>query len=115
MATKASTKAYTSQYIALITMAIQLSEDRISFTARRNAIIDGLHDLPRQIKQILQHDKEFQALSQTTLSKERSLLIMGRGYQHATCLEAALKIKVGAELPDPRSESSLDSPLEHNS
>lgn len=75
-------------------MAIQLSEDRISFTERRNAIIDGLHELPKQILQILQHDRDFQALARSTLVKERSLLIMGRGYQHATCLEAALKIKV---------------------
>ena len=94
----ASTKAYTSQYIALIMMAIQLSEDRISFTERRNAIIDGLHELPGQIKQILQNDREYQALANTTLGKERSLLIMGRGYQHATCLEAALKIKVSLSL-----------------
>lgn len=93
----ASTKAYTSQFIALLMMAIQLSEDRISMTARRNAIIDGLHALPGQIKEILQHDHEFQGLAQTTLSQARSLLIMGRGYQHATCLEAALKIKVATE------------------
>ncbi len=43
----ASTKAYTSQFIALLMMAIQLSDDRISLTERRNQIIDGLHALPR--------------------------------------------------------------------
>jgi glucosamine--fructose-6-phosphate aminotransferase (isomerizing) len=106
----ASTKAYTSQYIALVMMAIQLSEDRISFTARRNAIIDGLHDLPGQIKQILKNDREYQALANTTLGKERSLLIMGRGYQHATCLEAALKIK---ELTYMHSEGILAGELKH--
>lgn len=90
----ASTKAYTSQFIALLMMAIQLSEDRISLTERRNAIIDGLYQLPSQIKQILRQDKDLQTLARTTLSKQKSLLIMGRGYQHATCLEAALKIKV---------------------
>ncbi|GAA6048773.1 hypothetical protein NBRC10513_003059, partial [Rhodotorula toruloides] len=88
----ASTKAYTSQYIALVMMAIQLSEDRLSMTARRNSIIDGLHELPGQIRAILQHDSEFQAIA-PMLAKQTSLLIMGRGYQHATCLEAALKIK----------------------
>jgi glucosamine--fructose-6-phosphate aminotransferase (isomerizing) len=88
----ASTKAYTSQYIALAMMAIQLSDDRISLTARRNAIIDGLHELPGQIRQILEADKDFQALA-PLLAQQTSLLIMGRGYQHATCLEAALKIK----------------------
>jgi glutamine---fructose-6-phosphate transaminase (isomerizing) len=74
-------QAYTSQYIALVMMAIQLSEDRISMTGRRNAIIDGLHDLPAQIKQILTMDESLQALATSTLVKEKSLLIMGRGYQ----------------------------------
>ncbi|KAK4698247.1 glutamine---fructose-6-phosphate transaminase (isomerizing), partial [Phenoliferia sp. Uapishka_3] len=112
----ASTKAYpplewqTSQYIALVMMAIQLSEDRISFTERRNSIIDGLHELPKQILQILQHDRDFQALARSTLVKERSLLIMGRGYQHATCLEAALKIK---ELTYMHSEGILAGELKH--
>ncbi|CAO1612585.1 unnamed protein product [Parajaminaea phylloscopi] len=106
----ASTKAYTSQYIALIMMAVQLSEDRISMTERRNAIIDGLHDLPEQIRSILSQDKALQTLAYGTLSKERSLLIMGRGYQHATCLEGALKIK---EVCYMHSEGILAGELKH--
>lgn len=74
-------------------MAIQLSEDRISMTERRNAIIDGLHDLPSQIREILQLDQSMQALAAGALANVNSLLIMGRGYQFSTCLEAALKIK----------------------
>ena len=77
----ASTKAYTSQYIALLMMAIQLSEDRISQTARREAIIDGLHALPAQIKRVLEDDKNLQTLATSTLANSRSLLIMGRGFQ----------------------------------
>ena len=71
----ASTKAYTSQFIALVMMAIQLSEDRISMTERRNQIIDGLHELPGQIRQVLQMDSALKELARTTLVKERSLLI----------------------------------------
>lgn len=74
-------------------MALQLSEDRISFTPRRNQIIQGLLALPGQIKKVLELDKSLQELANTSLSNQRSLLIMGRGYQHATCLEGALKIK----------------------
>ncbi|KDN40950.1 isomerising glucosamine-fructose-6-phosphate aminotransferase [Tilletiaria anomala UBC 951] len=106
----ASTKAYTSQYIALIMMAVQLSEDRISMADRRNAIIDGLHDLPGQIRNVLAQDKALQNLAYNTLSKERSLLIMGRGYQHATCLEGALKIK---EVCYMHSEGILAGELKH--
>ncbi|PWN97196.1 putative GFA1-glucosamine--fructose-6-phosphate transaminase [Tilletiopsis washingtonensis] len=106
----ASTKAYTSQFIALVMMAVQLSEDRISMTERRNSIIDGLHDLPEQIRSILAQDKSLQELAQGTLAKERSLLIMGRGYQHATCLEGALKIK---EICYMHSEGILAGELKH--
>ena len=74
-------------------MALQLSEDRISLTPRRNQIIQGLLALPAQIKKVLDLDKSLQELANTSLSNQRSLLIMGRGYQHATCLEGALKIK----------------------
>lgn len=74
----ASTKAYTSQYIALVMMAIQLSEDRMSLTERRNQLIDGLMALPGQIKELLAQDAEIQNLA-ATFAKERSLLIMGRG------------------------------------
>ncbi|KAI9266492.1 putative GFA1-glucosamine--fructose-6-phosphate transaminase [Phascolomyces articulosus] len=106
----ASTKAYTSQYIALVMMALQLSEDRISMTERRNAIIDGLYRLPHQIKEVLAQDANLQTLAKDTLSKERSLLLMGRGYQNATCLEGALKIK---EISYMHSEGILAGELKH--
>ncbi|CAG7849715.1 Glutamine--fructose-6-phosphate aminotransferase [isomerizing] Short=GFAT; AltName: Full=D-fructose-6-phosphate amidotransferase; AltName: Full=Hexosephosphate aminotransferase [Serendipita indica DSM 11827] len=106
----ASTKAYTSQYVALIMMALQLSEDRISFTERRNAIIAGLHALPQQIANVLNNDKALQEMARATLKVSRSLLIMGRGYQNATCLEGALKIK---EISYMHSEGILAGELKH--
>ncbi|KAG9286745.1 hypothetical protein G9A89_012295 [Geosiphon pyriformis] len=106
----ASTKAYTSQFIALVMMAIQLSEDRSSMTARRNDIIDELHKLPAHIKSVLKIDKELQQLAKGVLYKEKSLLIMGRGFQNATCLEGALKIK---EVSYMHSEGILAGELKH--
>ena len=73
-------QAYTSQYVALLMIALQLSEDRISFTERRNQIINGLHALPGQIKTVLQQDEALAELA-TTVSDNKSLLLMGRGYQ----------------------------------
>lgn len=75
-------QAYTSQYVALLMMALQLSEDRISFTERRNQIIAALHELPIHIKKILKQDSVLQQLA-TTVSSNKSLLLMGRGYQYA--------------------------------
>ena len=90
-------------------MALQLSDDRISLSARRSEIIDGLHELPSQIRYILGLDRNIQQLA-STITKERSLLIMGRGYQYSTCLEAALKIK---ELTYMHSEGILAGELKH--
>jgi len=106
----ASTKAYTSQYLALLMMALQLSEDRLSLTERRNEIIDGLHELPNKIKEVLQLDAHLRQLSKDVLFKEKSLLIMGRGFQNATCLEGALKIK---EVSYMHSEGILAGELKH--
>jgi glucosamine 6-phosphate synthetase-like amidotransferase/phosphosugar isomerase protein len=62
-------------------MALQLSDDSISKEERRQQIIDGLHEIPAQIKGVLMMDKALQQLAKETLAKEKSLLIMGRGYQ----------------------------------
>jgi glucosamine--fructose-6-phosphate aminotransferase (isomerizing) len=78
---------------ALIMMAVQFSDDSLRHLERRKSIIDGLHDLPMQISRVLKQDKALQQLARDTLAKEKSLLVMGRGYQFATCLEGALKIK----------------------
>ncbi|CAH1766623.1 6591_t:CDS:2 [Entrophospora sp. SA101] len=106
----ASTKAYTSQYISLVMMAIQLSEDRSSMTQRRKDIIDDLSKLPQHIREVLNLDKGLERLAKEVLYKEKSLLIMGRGYQHATCLEGALKIK---EVSYMHSEGILAGELKH--
>jgi glucosamine--fructose-6-phosphate aminotransferase (isomerizing) len=106
----ASTKAYTSQFVALVLMALQLSEDRISKLERRHQIIDGFLHLPEKIKEVLALDGELREMCEKTLLKEKSLLIMGRGYQNATCLEGALKIK---EVSYMHSEGILAGELKH--
>lgn len=106
----ASTKAYTSQFIALILVALTLSEDRISVRGRHKEIIDGLFSLPAAIKSVLESDGSLRALAKELLFKEKSLLIMGRGFQHATCLEGALKIK---EVSYMHSEGILAGELKH--
>jgi len=105
----ASTKAYTSQFISLVMFALVISEDRISLMPRRSEIIQGLKRLPDQIKEVLQQDNKVKELSEE-LFKEKSLLVMGRGYNQATCLEGALKIK---ELTYMHSEGILAGELKH--
>jgi len=88
----ASTKAYTSQILSLTMFALVMSADRMSFQARRNELIDALNQLPELIKEVLKQDEQILAISKE-LHQQKSLLIMGRGYNFATCLEGALKVK----------------------
>ena len=55
-------------------MALQLSEDRISLTERRNQIIEGLHALPGQMNKVLEGNKGLQELAAGVLANQRSLL-----------------------------------------
>ena len=50
-------------------------------------------DLPADlIKKVLKKNDEILSLAKE-LYEEKSLLLMGRGYNYATCLEGALKVK----------------------
>jgi len=105
----ASTKAYTSQFVAFVMFALMMSEDRVSKRERYNDIYQALQELPDRIKQVLALDDEIKKLSET-LHKNKSLLVMGRGYNYATCLEGALKIK---EITYMHSEGILAGELKH--
>ncbi|KAI8124615.1 Glutamine--fructose-6-phosphate aminotransferase [isomerizing] 2, partial [Lucilia cuprina] len=105
----ASTKAYTSQFISLVMFALVMSEDRLSLQQRRLEIIDALLNLEDQIRQVLKLDSEVQELAKD-LYQHKSLLIMGRGYNFATCLEGALKVK---ELTYMHSEGIMAGNLKH--
>uniref|UniRef100_A0A3P9M6X7 glutamine--fructose-6-phosphate transaminase (isomerizing) n=1 Tax=Oryzias latipes TaxID=8090 RepID=A0A3P9M6X7_ORYLA len=105
----ASTKAYTSQFVALIMFGLMMSEDRLSLQKRRLEIIEGLKVLPDLIKNVLSLDKKIKDIAQE-LYEQRSLLVMGRGYNYATCLEGALKIK---EITYMHSEGILAGELKH--
>lgn len=106
----ASTKAYTSQYIALVMFALSLSNDSVSRIDRHREIIQGLKKIPEQIKTVLQLEDKIKDLCNATLNDQKSLLLLGRGYQHATALEGALKIK---EISYMHSEGVLAGELKH--
>ncbi|XP_068722163.1 glutamine--fructose-6-phosphate aminotransferase [isomerizing] 1-like [Montipora capricornis] len=105
----ASTKAYTSQFLALTMFSLMMAEDRISMQEKRKEIIQTLKELPDLIKKVLQLDEKIQSLAHE-MYQQKSLLVMGRGFQFATCLEGALKIK---ELTYMHSEGILAGELKH--
>ncbi|KAM9900874.1 hypothetical protein OXX79_004869 [Metschnikowia pulcherrima] len=106
----ASTKAYTSQYIALVMIALSLSNDSISKRNRHIEIIEGLKHIPEQIKKVLLLEDKIKQLCDEFLNEQKSLLLLGRGYQFATALEGALKIK---EISYMHSEGVLAGELKH--
>uniref|UniRef100_A0A914DLC0 glutamine--fructose-6-phosphate transaminase (isomerizing) n=1 Tax=Acrobeloides nanus TaxID=290746 RepID=A0A914DLC0_9BILA len=105
----ASTKAYTSQILSLVMFALVMSEDRISLQPRRKEIIQCLIGMPENIKEVLKLDNEVLEISKQ-IYREKSCLVMGRGYNFATCLEGALKIK---ELSYMHCEGIMSGELKH--
>ncbi|XP_065578221.1 glutamine--fructose-6-phosphate aminotransferase [isomerizing] 2-like isoform X1 [Artemia franciscana] len=105
----ASTKAYTSQVISLVMFGLIMCEDSIAKQERRSEIIRGLKRLPDDIRTVLAKDNDCHNLAKE-LYEKKSLLVMGRGFNYATCLEGALKIK---ELTYMHSEGLLAGELKH--
>ncbi|KAF9587269.1 hypothetical protein IFM89_039516 [Coptis chinensis] len=105
----ASTKAYTSQIVVMAMLALAVGDDTISSQLRREAIIDGLFDLPNKVKEVLKLDQEMKDLAEQLMA-EQSLLVFGRGYNFATALEGALKVK---EVALTHSEGILAGEMKH--
>ncbi|RFN51592.1 glucosamine-fructose-6-phosphate aminotransferase, partial [Fusarium flagelliforme] len=105
----ASTKAYTSQFIAMVMFALSLSEDRASKKARREEIMEGLSNVSAQIKSILDLDSSIKKLCENFMN-QKSLLLLGRGSQFSTALEGALKIK---EISYLHCEAVMSGELKH--
>eukprot|EP00037_Helgoeca_nana_P010437 m.91808 g.91808 ORF g.91808 m.91808 type:complete len:698 (-) comp20205_c0_seq1:700-2793(-) len=105
----ASTKAYTSQVLVLILFGLMMCEDRLCMQERRAEVIRALGELPDKIRACLELDAQCKELAVQFKNKE-NLLIMGRGYNFANCLEGSLKIK---ELAYIHTEGILAGELKH--
>ncbi|KAK3047242.1 glutamine--fructose-6-phosphate transaminase (isomerizing) [Extremus antarcticus] len=105
----ASTKAYTSQFVCMVMFALSLSEDRASKTQRRLEIMEGLGKVSEQFKEILKMDQDVKKLCEK-FKDQKSMLLLGRGAQHATALEGALKIK---EISYLHCEAVMSGELKH--
>lgn len=68
-------------------------QDSIAKRAARDRIADHLVSLPGQVARALLLDDRILQLAHQ-LKDEQSLLFFGRGYNYATALEAALKVRI---------------------
>ena len=92
-----------------ITHCINNCHSRYSKRERYEDILQGLKELPDKIKRVLELDSEIHKMAED-MKDQRSVLVMGRGYNYATCLEGALKIK---EITYMHSEGILAGELKH--
>ena len=89
----ASTKAFTSQLVALHLLALALGQARGTLsTDVSKPFIAELEQLPLRIEEALRLDDAIEALSHT-LHQHRDFLYLGRGISYPIALEGALKLK----------------------
>ncbi|HZT42918.1 MAG TPA: glutamine--fructose-6-phosphate transaminase (isomerizing) [Chthonomonadaceae bacterium] len=86
----ASTKAYLAQLTALSLLGLYLA--RIGDISVPDGYPEALRQLPELIERCLQRETEVAALADA-LSRHSCFFYLGRGYDYAAALEAALKLK----------------------
>jgi glutamine---fructose-6-phosphate transaminase (isomerizing) len=88
----ASTKAFTSQVVALALFTLKLARLRDLSVERGREIAQALEHLPAQIQSILDRAPEIEALAEE-FKRASNFLYLGRGYNFPAALEGALKLK----------------------
>ncbi len=89
----ASTKAFTAQLSALLSLAVCAAAQRGRIDAAREAeLVQGLLETPGLIAEALAMDSEIARLT-FDLSKARDVIYLGRGDMFPLALEGALKLK----------------------
>ena len=88
----ASTKAFTTQLVALMLLVIVLGR-RHGMSGREEARLVGqLQSLPRRIDEVLRLDPIIERLAEQFADKHHALFL-GRGAQYPVAMEGALKLK----------------------
>jgi len=88
----ASTKAFTSQVVALALLTLKIGRLREVSLLRGREIIEALQALPGHIQHILDRNHEIEELAEE-FKRAQNFLYLGRGYNFPTALEGALKLK----------------------
>jgi len=88
----ASTKAFTSQVVALALFALKLARKRNLSVTRGRDVTQALDLLPTQIQGILDQAPAIEAIAEA-YKDAHNFLYLGRGYNFPAALEGALKLK----------------------
>jgi glutamine---fructose-6-phosphate transaminase (isomerizing) len=88
----ASTKAFITQVVALLLVAIAAGRRRGLAPERAAQLLESLRQVPRHIESVLKSEPAVLAVA-SQIQKARSVLFIGRGYNFPVALEGALKLK----------------------
>src|SRR5215212_8795040 len=88
----ASTKAFTSQVIALALLTLKLGRLRNMSVVKGREIAQAMLELPAQIQSIIDRAPEIEAIAER-FKDATNFLYLGRGYNFPVALEGALKLK----------------------
>lgn len=88
----ASTKAFTTQLVALMLLVIVLGRRKNISAEIEARLTEQLLSLPRKIDQVLKLDDKIKAISEQFADKQHALFL-GRGTHYPVAMEGALKLK----------------------
>ncbi len=88
----ASTKAFTTQLVALRLLLIALARRRGLASEQEEKMVNELHALPRQVEVVLQLGDKIEKMAQG-FSDKQNALFLGRGAFYPVAMEGALKLK----------------------
>ena len=88
----ASTKAFTSQLVALALVTLNIGRRRHLSVVQGGGIVRALKELPAQVEKVLELDAQIRELAKA-YADARNFLYLGRGLQFPVALEGALKLK----------------------
>ncbi|PLW70921.1 glutamine--fructose-6-phosphate transaminase (isomerizing) [Pseudohalioglobus lutimaris] len=88
----ASTKAFTTQLVALLMLTIALGRRRGMSPEKQQEVINALQRLPDFVEETLELDTNIQQLSEAFIPKHHALFL-GRGIQYPIAMEGSLKLK----------------------
>ncbi|MDH3208104.1 MAG: glutamine--fructose-6-phosphate transaminase (isomerizing), partial [Gemmatimonadota bacterium] len=88
----ASTKAFTSQLVALTLFTLYMGRRRNMSVLQGREMVRALQELPMLVEEVLHLNDEIRDLAEK-FKDARNFLYLGRGFQFPVALEGALKLK----------------------
>ncbi|NKN32916.1 glutamine--fructose-6-phosphate transaminase (isomerizing) [Marichromatium bheemlicum] len=88
----ASTKAFTTQLVALLLLTLALGRGRGIDETEETRLVGLLRSLPIKVEEVLRLDERIALLAESFVDKQHTLFL-GRGEQYPIAMEGALKLK----------------------